>query len=569
MRKIVIAKPALIKAIRSVKSISPFGLLIAGYIGLTKRSSSMISSYLIFESLLNEARTPEWTLERNPNVRSLTGEYLDINTVRAIFDADPTRNKVYVNWIIRWYKRCDHARFMEDLYRVHDALEVYDRIKRNLPEETRNIFNIPDLLGLENAISVIDADPNLMLSKRQLKGDSSVEGEYDVIFENSRYSIIIPKTYRASCYWGSGTKWCTAHSGTDHYFNDYTSSGSLYIVYDRTNEKPLYQFHFQRSHFMDENDYPINLDEFFKKNEDIKDAIYAHIESIRNRINSISGLLSAIRTSNLQVAEMQLRNGAEEYVAAYRGNHGETILHMAANSLQPYQMFMVLVNGLRAQTLRSICQAVTTNKRETIAMALAKAHVTTETDIDIEAEMRICMKYGMDIDLPANKGRTPFMVACLNNNWYFANLLAKLGAVQSTIDEEGKNVMHLVANKKSKTSADLENFETIAQSGVNLPDANGKTSLHYAVFCEENPQNAEFIKMLLQSGADPNAIDSGGNSVMHAVAASKKWIDLLPDFIAAGADLKIRRADDNKTPIDVAKVLENKKFLKKVKELNA
>ena len=56
---------------------------------------------------------------------------------------------------------------------------------------------------------------------------------------------------QASCDLGSGTEWCTAHSGAT-YFEQYIDEGPLYIFDNGKGEK--YQFHFESEQFMDKND---------------------------------------------------------------------------------------------------------------------------------------------------------------------------------------------------------------------------------------------------------------------------------------------------------------------------
>ena len=55
----------------------------------------------------------------------------------------------------------------------------------------------------------------------------------DLIYENDKIQIMCPTTHAASCYYGSGTKWCTAATNDYHYQN-YRRLGELYYVLDKT-----------------------------------------------------------------------------------------------------------------------------------------------------------------------------------------------------------------------------------------------------------------------------------------------------------------------------------------------
>jgi len=60
--------------------------------------------------------------------------------------------------------------------------------------------------------------------------EKSAKKEIDKIFENDTLLVIKPKSFTASCYYGSGTRWCTTMKGNPSYFNQYSSNGNLYYL---------------------------------------------------------------------------------------------------------------------------------------------------------------------------------------------------------------------------------------------------------------------------------------------------------------------------------------------------
>jgi hypothetical protein len=70
--------------------------------------------------------------------------------------------------------------------------------------------------------------------------EKSAKKEIDKIFENDTLLIVKPKSFVASCYYGSGTRWCTTMKGNPSYFNQYSSNGNLYYLIlknvDRSNK---------------------------------------------------------------------------------------------------------------------------------------------------------------------------------------------------------------------------------------------------------------------------------------------------------------------------------------------
>ena len=107
----------------------------------------MITNFYNFQ-FLNEARTPEFSFNKVNTIQSILGEPITLEIVETVYNADPTREKLYVYWIISLLKKKSERVFLEDLHRVTTALTIFEQIKRNLPERERNIFNFKTLNDL-------------------------------------------------------------------------------------------------------------------------------------------------------------------------------------------------------------------------------------------------------------------------------------------------------------------------------------------------------------------------------------------------------------------------------------
>jgi hypothetical protein len=107
------------------------------------------------------------------------------------------------------------------------------------------------------------------------------KGQAKTVFENDSVRIIVPKDQNAACYYGQGTRWCTASTKGANYFNQYSKDGNLYILLPKKpkHEGEKYQLHFSSGQFMDEEDRQVenvvelldmrfgNLVEFFRERE--------------------------------------------------------------------------------------------------------------------------------------------------------------------------------------------------------------------------------------------------------------------------------------------------------------
>jgi hypothetical protein len=118
----------------------------------------------------------------------------------------------YLEWT---GKVLDSINFDENFAKVNEAIKIFDKIYSNLP--------ITDLYQYKNIGQLLSAISEY--SNKQRRTVRKVEGG-NVVYEDERFFVVNPLTYKSSCYYGKGTKWCTA-SDTDSQFNKYNIDGKL------------------------------------------------------------------------------------------------------------------------------------------------------------------------------------------------------------------------------------------------------------------------------------------------------------------------------------------------------
>jgi hypothetical protein len=118
----------------------------------------------------------------------------------------------------------NYIRHMNDVVeRLGEAISYYDFNKdRFTVREIKNYSNIDDFLQDVN-------EKQNTLSKKEEKKIQKSGAEQ--IFSNDEVSVVKPITYEASCYYGAGTKWCTASKNTDMHWLNYSKKGNLYYVF--------------------------------------------------------------------------------------------------------------------------------------------------------------------------------------------------------------------------------------------------------------------------------------------------------------------------------------------------
>ena len=125
----------------------------------------------------------------------------------------------YLDWV---GKNLDVVNFDETFGKTTEALNKFEKISSNLPiTDLSEYKSVGQLFG---ALSEYEG--------RQRRNVKKVEGG-NVVYDDGRYFIVNPLTHDASCYYGKGTKWCTA-AETDTHFKKYNDDGKLFYILDRT-----------------------------------------------------------------------------------------------------------------------------------------------------------------------------------------------------------------------------------------------------------------------------------------------------------------------------------------------
>jgi hypothetical protein len=245
--------------------------------------------------------------------------------IRYLEDSDPTPNKQYVPTLAKWYSLGNFS--IEDAAsRGKDALTKFDLLKKRnrLEAKHRDIGRFRSWQDFENSMSLYvnftDAETN--------------KGKAKEVYSDKDLRIIIPFDQTAACYYGQGTRWCTA-ARNNNYFDNYNERGRLYIILPK---KPIaqgekYQFHFPSGQFMDETDAPANLyelatrfpvlREFFKdeaNKHNIIDLLYDGLERVKVRHAKTQTFMKLYQHAGLKkkFSEAAIKTLSEAYHDSFR-----------------------------------------------------------------------------------------------------------------------------------------------------------------------------------------------------------------------------------------------------------
>ena len=128
----------------------------------------------------------------------------------------------FLDWV---GKNLDGINFDENMSKVVNMLDVFSKISSNLP--VKDLYQYKNIQQLESAIQEYET--------KQRRDYNQVKGANVIYDDKKRFIVFNPLTHDSSCYYGSGTKWCTAAS-TDEHFHRYNNDGKLFYILDRTKQ---------------------------------------------------------------------------------------------------------------------------------------------------------------------------------------------------------------------------------------------------------------------------------------------------------------------------------------------
>lgn len=210
---------------------------------------------IIYEQIQLDENRVEYLKDKFVNSDKIEPELFD-----EIVNADPTTEKKYLQWLLNQYIKVQSSErekelFFEDLYKMTEYLQLFDRLKNNFINTDINQYkNYRDFF--KNAVEV-----EKTLSGKNISAgvplDDIIKSLY--IGEVAGYKVYkLPKgrtdLLRASRALSADTKWCTKN--TDE-FKKYISEDSLYIF---TNGEDKYQFHSASNQFMDKYDIEVDFE---------------------------------------------------------------------------------------------------------------------------------------------------------------------------------------------------------------------------------------------------------------------------------------------------------------------
>jgi hypothetical protein len=164
----------------------------------------------------------------NKHFKGTPGGYLEKIYYDEIVpgSAEINPNHKYLEWIARNWDTSgpnEEGETEHNLKEILLAVSKFDNQSQRL--EIKDINQYKDINQLFDALKKIGETARRTVD---------ITDDVEKIYEDNRFVVVVPKTHTASCYYGAGTKWCTASKDTTSHFSTYKGNGELYYIIDKT-----------------------------------------------------------------------------------------------------------------------------------------------------------------------------------------------------------------------------------------------------------------------------------------------------------------------------------------------
>lgn len=148
------------------------------------------------------------------------------DTFNRLVNGDETPTKKYSEFLLKaWSNRVNNG----CVRTIDNLIDLVSRFDILLPYIVEKDIYHKSYLNINTLKNVVTCAEEEKESKTFDRSD-----HVEVLYEDDETLFVIPKTHKGSLKYGASTRWCTASKGQPQVFKDYTKSGLLAYLIDKT-----------------------------------------------------------------------------------------------------------------------------------------------------------------------------------------------------------------------------------------------------------------------------------------------------------------------------------------------
>jgi len=151
------------------------------------------------------------------------------DVINYFSDKDPSGNNKYLEWMFKNWAGLGKNRDYSPLDKeVVDVIELFHKNVQRIKNKDINSYSF---LKLKETVKEAEEKRKMSELKKEVKKQKTV------IYDDDRWLVVSPHSWKASCYYGAGTKWCVTAKDTPNHWNTYSKNSTFFYVIDKTKTK--------------------------------------------------------------------------------------------------------------------------------------------------------------------------------------------------------------------------------------------------------------------------------------------------------------------------------------------
>jgi len=165
-------------------------------------------------------------------IKKYKAEDKDKDDIIWLSNNDPSGNNKYLGWMVKiyWGAGKDSEDFSGNKSTTKErVVSVVKGFHENIQRiENKDINTYPNYGELDIVVEKAEQKRKDAELKKEAKKQKTV------IHDDDEWFVVSPHSWKASCYYGAGTKWCVTMKDTASHWDRYSRSSSFFYVVDKT-----------------------------------------------------------------------------------------------------------------------------------------------------------------------------------------------------------------------------------------------------------------------------------------------------------------------------------------------
>ena len=151
------------------------------------------------------------------------------DVINYFSDKDPSGNNKYLEWMFKNWAGLGKNRDYSPLdYEVVDVIELFHKNVQRIKNKDINSYSF---LKLKETVKEAEEKRKMSELKKEAKKQKTV------IYEDDNWLVVSPHSWKASCFYGAGTKWCVTSKDTPSHWDSYSKRATFFYIIDKTKTK--------------------------------------------------------------------------------------------------------------------------------------------------------------------------------------------------------------------------------------------------------------------------------------------------------------------------------------------